>query len=365
MISKSEGLNNLLLSCLCSPETIVNLTMPEWELLVHCARQCKLLTHLSNKIDSVGLSSDVPAQVKLHFIAAQRLADHRNRLALWELNRIRRALFGEEIDVIVLKGGAYQLLKLPFSYGRLLSDIDILVHKSNLQVVEMRLKEQGWVSAELDEYDQYYYRTWMHEVPPLRHQERYIEVDLHHTILPLTSRLKPSPALLFEDSDDVDGTGYKVLSAIDMILHSSAHLFYDGELNGSDFRDLVDLSELITYFEKQYEGFFDLLLERANQLTLQRPLFYTLLFTNQLLQIAIPEKIIQDNRGRPGWMARTLMLQLVPLALLPGHPDFQRKRVVVARWLLYVRSHFLRMPLHLLIPHLLKKSRKRLDENIL
>lgn len=363
MISPSEKVNNLLLSSICFPETTLKLTLPEWELLVHCARQCKLLTHLSNKINSVGLSSEVPTQVKLHFVAAQRLADHRNSLALWELNRIRRALHGLDVEVLVLKGGAYQLLKLPFSNGRLLSDVDILVQKSHLQLVEQRLKEQGWVAAELDEYDQYYYRTWMHEVPPLRYQDRYIEVDLHHTILPLTSRLKPSARLLLDDAVDVDGTGYKVLSAIDMILHSSVHLFYDAELNDSDFRDLVDLSELISYYQKQHKNFFEQLLERAKQLTLQRPIYYTLFFTHQLLHVAIPEKIIRDNSGRPGWFARTLMLQLVPLALLPEHPGFPRRLVGLARWILYVRSHYLRMPLYLLIPHLFKKSHKRLNEN--
>ena len=30
-------------------------------------------------------------------------------------------------------------------------------------------------------------------------------------------------------------------------------------------------------------------------------------------------------------------------------------------WLLYVRSHWLRMPPHLLLPHLLRKSMRRLD----
>ena len=32
-----------------------------------------------------------------------------------------------------------------------------------------------------------------------------------------------------------------------------------------------------------------------------------------------------------------------------------------ARWLLYVRAHYLRMPLHLLLPHLLRKSFHRPD----
>jgi hypothetical protein len=56
------------------------------------------------------------------------------------------------------------------------------------------------------------------------------------------------------------------------------------------------------------------------------------------------------------------MDQLVGRALTPEHPDHPTKVTALARWLLYVRSHYLRMPLQLLIPHLLRKGfRKRLQ----
>lgn len=364
MSNTSVQAKNVLIRLLCSPETLNALTVSEWELLVRCARQSKLLAYLGYKIELLGLVSTVPESVLLHFVAAQRLASYRNRLAMWELNRVRRALHGLGVEVIVLKGGAYQLLALPFSQGRLLADIDLLVKKSDIQTVETHLQQQGWQTATLNEYDQQYYRTWMHEIPPLRHQDRFIEVDLHHTILPLTSRLHPSPKLLMEDSIAIENTGYKVLSPVDMILHSSVHLFYDAELNGEDFRDLVDLNELIAYFQPQQELFFEELLERANHLTLQRPLYYTLYYIRSILDAAVPQKYIEQNSGKPAWLTNKLMNYLVPLALLPEHPDFSRKRVALARWLLYVRSHYLRMPFRLLIPHLLKKSRTRIDDFI-
>jgi hypothetical protein len=43
-------------------------------------------------------------------------------------------------------------------------------------------------------------------------------------------------------------------------------------------------------------------------------------------------------------------------AFLPHHQSTQDWLSGVARWLLYVRSHWLRMPLHLLLPHLLHKA---------
>jgi hypothetical protein len=50
------------------------------------------------------------------------------------------------------------------------------------------------------------------------------------------------------------------------------------------------------------------------------------------------------------------MDRLVALALLPPHPDYPPRARALACWLLYVRSHWLRMPPWLLIRHLLHKA---------
>jgi hypothetical protein len=50
------------------------------------------------------------------------------------------------------------------------------------------------------------------------------------------------------------------------------------------------------------------------------------------------------------------MDRLAKTVLLPEHPDHPRRWKGVAQWLLYIRSHYLRMPPHLLIAHLARKS---------
>jgi hypothetical protein len=50
------------------------------------------------------------------------------------------------------------------------------------------------------------------------------------------------------------------------------------------------------------------------------------------------------------------MNRLIPLALLPGHPDHPSRWAAVARWLIYVRAHWLRMPPGLLAKHLSHKA---------
>jgi hypothetical protein len=51
-----------------------------------------------------------------------------------------------------------------------------------------------------------------------------------------------------------------------------------------------------------------------------------------------------------------LMDRLIETVMIPEHPDFPRRRRAVAQWLLYVRSHWLRMPLGMLLQHLARKQ---------
>ena len=165
-------------------------------------------------------------------------------LVRWELNRIERALKHLQIPILLLKGAAYVAAGLPAARGRLVSDIDIMVPRQALDGAEAALQAAGWRPIKLDPYDQRYYRTWMHELPPLVHSERGTVVDLHHTILPPTSRLKPDPAKLWSAAQPL-GTGpLHVLAPPDMVLHSAAHLFHDGDLRFS-LRDLVDIADLL------------------------------------------------------------------------------------------------------------------------
>jgi hypothetical protein len=57
------------------------------------------------------------------------------------------------------------------------------------------------------------------------------------------------------------------------------------------------------------------------------------------------------------WMTRTVGQVLSPIDPEPW-PRLHRGKL----WLLYARSHWLRMPAHLLIPHLVRKSLRRAGE---
>ena len=195
----------------------------------------------------------------------------------------------------------------------------------------------------------------MHELPPLRHPERLIEVDIHHTISPLTSRLRPDPEKLLADSLPLADSRLRILQPVDMVLHSAVHLFHDGELANS-LRDLVDLTDLFQHFGR-HAGFWEELVERARSQRLLRPLFYTMRYASRLLAAEVPASAMRAaGAGAPPGPVLRLMDNLIEAVMIPEHPDFPRDRRAVAQWLLYVRSHWLRMPPGKLLPHLARKQ---------
>ena len=97
-----------------------------------------------------------------------------------------------------MKGSAYVMASLPPARGRYVGDVDLMVPRERIDEVEQRLLERGWQASELDDYDQRYYRESTHEIPPLQHPERDTPLDIHHTIVPLTSRARPDAQALLD-----------------------------------------------------------------------------------------------------------------------------------------------------------------------
>jgi hypothetical protein len=345
----------ILFTALREPGRMTGFGLDEWDLLLRIARRTRLLGRLAVVMDETGEVGQLPARVRNHFTAARVFVSQHQRAARWEINRILAALGGSDMPLVLLKGSAYILAGLPPSRGRLLSDVDLLVPLESLDSFEQILLAHGWESVKLEEYDQRYYRTWMHELPPLRHPERLIEVDIHHTISPLTSRLSPDPERLLADSIPLADSRLRVLQPVDMVLHSAVHLFHDGEfING--LRDLVDLADLFQHFGK-HAGFWEELVDRARSQGLLRPLFYTMRYTNRFLAADIPDTaMVATGDGAPTGPVLYLMDNLIGAVMIPEHPDFPRRRRAVAQWLLYVRSHWLRMPPGMLLQHLARKQ---------
>jgi len=332
------------------------LTPSEWETILGQARQSRLMGRLAQHLAAHDWLTDVPEQPRRYLEGALRLVDRQHHQVRWEVDCIRRALEHVAGPVVMLKGAAYFVANLPPRHGRLFSDIDILVERERLQEVEGALFRSGWISDERDAYNQRYYREWMHEIPPLTHVQRGTVIDVHHTITPPTSRFKVAGATLLERIVAVqEKPGLFVLAPPDMVLHSAVHLFQEGEF-AHGLRDLLDLKDLLEHFSKQ-SGFWEDLFDRSEDLGLQIPLFHALYHLQRLFGYAPPREFADRvHQLAPPAPSRIVMGWLLGLALKPDHPSCNTHWTSLARWLLYVRAHALRMPMHLVGPHLIRKA---------
>ena len=333
-----------------------SLTALEWEDLLGQARRSRLLARLACHASSwPGGLAALPVPQRDHLVGAMRLVQRQRRDVLAELSLMRESLRSTSVPVVLLKGAAYLLADLPPSKARVFSDMDILVDRRHLDETEMALLASGWVSQERDAYNQRYYREWMHEVPPLEHVQRGSVIDLHHTISPPTSRFKVDGALLLQRIRPVGSSGFYILAPEDMVLHSAVHLYQEGEFDHG-LRDLLDLHDLLLHFAVD-SAFWSRLLARAAELRLGEPLYMLLQQRQQLLGVCPPAEH-QPAVGalKPTWLTRWCVSALLSRALRPRHPACDTWHSELARHLLYARSHHLRMPLHLLIPHLIRKA---------
>jgi Uncharacterised nucleotidyltransferase len=356
--SSDRGAPDALLQAILDPRMLESLDAQHWERLLSCARRNAVLAYLAEQAVAVGIFDDLPEYARSALFAAKVSAARLAQLARWELDRVRRALRPAGIPIIALKGVAYILRGMPHASTRLLADIDIMVPRDRIVDAERELLTAGWQGTTLDPYDQRYYREWSHEIPPLLYPGRLLEVDVHHTICPPLSRLRPDPERFWAHSEPSVEESIRLLSPVDSVLHAVVHLFFDSDFN-SRFRDLLDLHELLAAFGTGGAFWAELLIEAKKQ-GLGRPLYYAFATLHRVLRTNIPETATREaEHFRPlpivdRWMTATLETVLTPVD--PERwPPAHRGRL----WLLYVRSHWTRMPAHLLVPHLARKSLRR------
>jgi hypothetical protein len=337
------------------PRSACDLALPEWDLLLRQARAANLLARLDylfQKHDVTG----VPAQVANHIEGAAVTAAQHRLAVEWEIDHVGKALDSSGLPLLLLKGAAYTAADLPASRGRTFSDIDILVPKARINEAEAAMMMHGWASTHHDEYDQRYYREWMHELPPMQHDRRMTVVDVHHAILPETAASKPDSAKLIAAAVAVPGRpGVHVLQPVDMVIHSACHLFHEEELD-KGLRDLTDLDALLRHFAEQ-PGFWPELAERARELDLARPVFYAMRYTNRMLETPVPQAAtrLMASSG-PVSPLLGVMDKLYGRALLPIHASCRDGLSGAARRALFLRAHWLRMPPGLLVRHLAHKA---------
>ena len=337
-----------LIELLTSPETVSTVSDWDWNDIVLAARKNQLTGQLAAQLQRANQIEQIPIAVRRHLDLETLTSKRRGESALWEIATIRRAV-DARFPLILLKGCAYLATGDDNSQGRLFSDIDVMVRQADLPGVETNLVAVGWKPGSVSAYDAAYYRNWMHEVPPMAHVRRHTVVDLHHAINPPISRYYVNPALLFKNLETIS-PGIFVLSPTDRIVHCALHLLQEGE-SRKLLRDLFDLFLLLEQHHGD-ESSTSQLMKRAVELNVDRPVTTAINAARAIFGRAE----IQKAAGLD-WLGQCVRRSALGAHGSPGLTSGFAATALLAH------SHWMKMPINILVPHLLRKSMLRPAEN--
>ncbi|RRJ84335.1 nucleotidyltransferase domain-containing protein [Aestuariirhabdus litorea] len=343
----------LLLDILSRRLPLKALSLVQWDQLLRSAREAEVLGRIA-QLRSEQPALEVPpfAHNLLQSVGVQ--VEAQRRAVRYEVECLEAVFKVSAIPHLYLKGTAYLLAGSANARGRLFSDVDLLVAEAQLEEAECLLRDHGWVSSHANAYDQQYYRRFMHELPPMVHMKRRTVLDLHHNILPRTSRRVPDASRLFASALTLP-SGVRVPGPVDLLLHCATHLFHEGEVK-QGVRGLVDIDLLFRQLapEQRLQLF-----GRAQQLYLERSLYYALHFSQRYLDTPLDEAEQKRlERIKPGLPVR-LAMDWLYRSVFEVEADRPRSmRGQLCELLVYLRGHYLRMPLYRLIPHLVRKGLK-------
>jgi hypothetical protein len=329
----------ILLSCLKAPSTASRLNTYGWNQVLLYGHRTGLLGQLTEHLEAAGINSGIPAPVRramdLELLTCQR----RGNAALWELSTMRRAI-PENIPLYVLKGCAYILANDRNHTGRRFSDIDLLVPENHIQRAEASLVIAGWKPTSVSDYDQRYYREWMHEIPPMTHVRRQTALDLHHAIIPKVSCFSFPIETMLSRATEVS-SGVFTLDPLDRIIHCAVHAFLEGVAEKA-LRDLYDL-HCLTRQHCTPDSQRAELLSRVDQLGLGKLVIPAL---------AAAEDIFSDTQRLFRTDARATLLSRAATT------TFSSSRITAGIYStgLLLHSHWAKMPPSLLVKHYLHKA---------
>jgi hypothetical protein len=335
---------------LIKPELVATLEDKDWSRLIPYARAHGVLGRLFFLLEDNGLISSVPEKPLKHLKALATHAEQQKINTYRELDEISKFFAKKGIYPVILKGAAYLYRGYTCAKGRTFSDIDVMVDKSQMGQAEIALMVGGWIHKKEDEYDKEYYRKWTHEIQPMIHNHRLSIVDLHHNVLPPTNRDFFDSKRLQIDLDEAKNIA--TLTPCDLYLHCALHLFTEGEFS-KPLRDITDLAMILNDTADTLS--VDDIVKRGQELEIQD-------YINLALYLSLPfskRPICQREKVTLNFWQSRLWVPVYSRIFYNNQVVSSSLSHKLCSFLLFVRGHYIRMPLSILIPHLLKKWLKK------
>ncbi len=216
----------------------------KWNSFVRVLRENSLVASFYHRLERSNQLYCIPEYCEDMFLSAINFANAQVIQTEVQGKKLIRLFNAIDIPFVFLKGAAYIIGSKRNSMGRLMTDIDICVEKENIDKAEEALLGAGWSFKNMDEHDDKYYREWSHEIPPLKHDNEGVVLDVHHTLIPpIKGRLLDIHALIHSSESDSDFSS-TIPSRAWLVLHSALHLILNEDVKNG-LRDLTDIFVLL------------------------------------------------------------------------------------------------------------------------
>lgn len=321
MLARLSPEDRLILACAAveaDPSAIdARLMSPlRWDRFERTCSRCALEPLVYVSLQRLARRGRVPAQTMARLKEAYQLNVMRNAGHFGRLQQILRAFVRAGIDVIALKGVALAERVYGNIGLRVMSDIDLLVRRGQIQLAASLLDELGYTwERPLTP------RVHPFHLPPRFSPDGASVVELHHHIFePQRVQLDAGEVLdrLWRrcQAATIASTPVRVFAPTDMLLHVILHLMGPGPFLGM-FGWVCDVAQICRCHSGELD--WDELLDYGGQLGVTSQLYYALWLARSLLDAPIPPDTIASLESTVGFgpVARRALEALLVTALLP------------------------------------------------
>ncbi len=292
---------NILLDCLRlepgAPCDLKRFRAGAWDEVAQLARKQGITPLLFWKLQMTGLSDSVPTPVmdelRDHYLSA--LAQ--NTFLYHRLSTMKELLADRGIAFIVLKGSHLAASIYPDIALRTMCDIDILVKREELASAEELLLEEGYGNPKRRTPVDEICKT-RHHIEPLRDPVGQIPIEIHWTILRLSSPFVVIEKEFWKEPylETLENTVHRVLSPEHLLLHLCLHAPYHHR-SSSGVKCLYDIALTIRHYQDKLN--WDVVEDTARRWRTRNCLYASLLRASEFMNAKVPANMVAKAKKDP------------------------------------------------------------------
>ena len=256
----------------------------------------------------------------------QQLRERSRYHALLNMNRylklqsVLQALQQAAIPVVVLKGAALAPLVYQDISHRPMRDVDLLVHKEDVDSADQVLQALHYVPNE-SSHSQAWYRVHHHHLAPYLAQDGSLSLELHHDIIPPHTSMYIPVDDLWERSrcTQIASMQTRIFAPTDLLLHLCLHVAYTDRFLGK-LRDLGDIARIVRRYREEIN--WSELADHARTYQVEPHLYSTFWLAQEMMGAEIPREVLRDLKISLHWSFwKDISLKFIAKKLVFRHKD--------------------------------------------